>query len=367
MGQRRAHAALWSGVGVVVTIGYFPDFNFAESGSASIPYLLGHISPSIHGVLVLAGSVVPNIDSGIQVLDSFRLTEVVGAILFILSGVVMVAWIREGRPTGAKAYCVALIVVSILFDLLLVPGRLVANADAGTTSRYATFTWPMLLGTYGYGVMTWRTATGWLGWRKASQAVLTCVVVAQVVIASIVGMEQGRVTRSVRLTSADVLANWRTETPGLAAPYLLPPCANDDTVCRELADASQLLETDHMNVFSDPGEIRSLQELGIVPGGVAPESLAIPPALRSHVEASDSGEKAWNVLSAVYWADPLLQRAHPQTKAGITGLLLWAIAFGDEVTRQSMIEVEWQPPVSSAFFLQQYNSLYRSWVLSGDS
>jgi hypothetical protein len=367
MGQRRTHAALWTGVAVVVTIGYFADFNFAESGSVSIPYLLGHIVPSIHGLLVIAGSVVPNIDSGIPVLDSVRLTEVVGALLFLLAGAVIVAWIREGRPAGAKVFCVALIVVSILFDLLLVPGRLVTNPDAGTISRYATFTWPMLVGTYGYGVIAWRTATGRLAWRRVSQALLTCVVVAQVVIASIVGIEQGRVTRSVRLTSADVLANWRTETPALAAPYLLPPCANDDTLCRALADAAQLLEKDHMNVFSDPGEIRNLRELGIVPGGVASEPLAIPPSLRSHVEASPSGKQAWNVLSAVYRADPLLQIEHPQTKAGITGLLLWAIAYGDEVTRQSIIEVEWSPPVSSAYFLQQYNSVYRAWALSGDS
>jgi hypothetical protein len=89
--------------------------------------------------------------------------------------------------------------------------------------------------------------------------------------------------------------------------------------------------------------------------------------LRSVVEGGASAQEARNVLSAVYRADPPLQIAHPQTKVAITGLLLWAIAFGDEVTRQSIIEVEWQPPVSSAYFLQQCNSVYRSWALSGDS
>jgi hypothetical protein len=67
----------------------------------------------------------------------------------------------------------------------------------------------------------------------------------------------------------------------------------------------------------------------------------------------------------VYWSDPSLQSAFPQTAHGVTVLLEWAVASGSEVTSQAIIDAEWYPPVADGFFLVQYESVYRGWVVSG--
>jgi len=44
---------------------------------------------------------------------------------------------------------------------------------------------------------------------------LSAAVAADVFVSTTVGIEQGQVTRQVRLTSVDVLANWQTAPPAV--------------------------------------------------------------------------------------------------------------------------------------------------------
>jgi len=357
----------WCAAGVAVTAGYFADYSFGASGSASLSYVLAHLSVAIKGVLITAGSIIPTTASGIGAISSARVSELTGAVLLAAGVAAIVMWWVRGRTPGPRAFCVALIVTSMLFVVMLIPGRLAESMYAGATSRYDTFMWPLLLGTYAFAVME-RPRISWRRrWAWGPLLLLSAAVAADVFVSTTVGIEQGQVTRQVRLTSVDVLANWQTAPPAVAAPYLLPPCANEAVVCSELKAAAEVLDRDRFSIFSDPSQVSSLRELGIVPGGLPVRPLAIPASLSDQVNASPSSRRAWIVLSAVYWSDPALESEYPQTSQGVTEILLWAIASGQEVNAQAIIDAEWYPPVTGGFFLAPYEALYRSWVLSGAS
>jgi hypothetical protein len=357
----------WCAAGVAVTAGYLADYSFAASGSASLSYVLAHLSVAVKGVLITAGSIIPSTASGIGDISSARVSQLTGAVLLAAGAGSIVVWWVRGRTPGPQAFCVALILTSMLFAVMLIPGRLAENMYAGTTSRYDTFMWPLLLGTYAFAVME-RPRTIWRRrWAWAPLLLLSAAVAADAFVSTTVGIEQGQVTRQVRLTSVDVLANWQTAPPAVAAPYLLPPCANEEVVCSELKAAAEVLERDQFSIFSDPSHVSSLRDLGIVPGGVPVRPLAIPATLSGQVNASATSRRAWTVLSAVYRSDPALESEYAQTSHGVTEILLWAIASADEVNAQAIIDAEWYPPVAGGFFLAPYETVYRSWVLSGAS
>jgi hypothetical protein len=361
-GQPRKLALVWSSVGALAIVGYFADFSFASSSSKSLRYVLEHLANAASGLLIAVGSVVPNIDSGLSFIVSQRITKVLGATLLVCGAIVVITWIAQGRPSGAKAFCVALVLITVLFDLLLVPGRLVISPMAGATPRYVTFNWPLLLGVYAYALICLGGVPRHRFVALTTRVGLASIVLAQVVVASIVGVAQGQVTRTVRLTSADVLANWQTATPAVAAPYLYPPCADYAAVCIDLSHWASFVQQSRMNIFADPSSVAQLQSLGIVPGGMAARQLAVPEALKAAISADPSGQKAWNVLSSVYTSDPALMRAYPKTQAGTLALVQWAAATGSSVSSAEIITEEWAAPVTSDLFLQQYADTYRTWA-----
>jgi len=353
-GQPRRLALIWGFVAALTVVGYFADFSFASSSSKSLQYVFEHLANAASGLLIAAGSVIPNLGQ--------RITKLLGAVLLASGALVVIHWIANGRPSGAKAYCVTLVLVTVLFDLLLVPGRLVITPVAGTAPRYATFNWPLLVGVYAYGLIWLRSRPRYRFGALTTRVGLTSIVLAQVAVGSTVGVAQGQVTRTVRLTSADVLANWQTAPPAVAAPYLYPPCADYAGVCLELSHWASFVQQSRMNIFADPSSVAQLQSLGIVPGGIAAKQLAIPDALQAAVRADPSGQKAWNVLSSVYSSDPSLRRAYPETQAGTLALVEWAAATGSSVTPAEIINEEWAAPVTSDLFLQQYADTYRTWA-----
>lgn len=366
-GQAARWRVFWCTIGVLVTTGFFAYVNWTETNSASLSYILSHLTLAVRGVLITAGSVIPNTTAGIAAISSPRITEIFGVILLGSGLGVIAEWIRRGRASGAPAFCVGLIVMSILFDLSLIPSRLVYDPFQGATSRYDTFMWPLLLGIYSYAAIHVHWAGSKRRWVLLPLTILALVVGSAVVVGTIVGINQGQVTRTVRLTAADVLANLPSAPTAVAAPYLFPPCANDVTDCAELEVQAHALEVQHMNVFSDPNEVRQLRRLGVVPGGVATRLLSIPRSLRTQVNATSASRGAWAALSATYWSDPALRQQYPQTMNGTARFLMWAIASADTVNAQVVINDEWSAPVSDAFFLVQYEPIYQSWLSSGES
>lgn len=361
-GQPKKMAAIWCALAALVTFGYFADFSLAASGSPTRQFILAHLTEGARGFLITMGSVIPNINSGIPPIASPSITEAVGALLLISGAVVVIAWFTKGRPSGARAFCVALILLTVLFDLVLIPGRLVFSANEGTISRYATFNWPLVLGVYGYAVMWWSDRPKHKIVALVARFGLTSLVLAQIAVGSIVGFEQGQITRTVRLTSQAALANWQTEPPAIEAPYLYPPCGDDPHICVEIYNVAQTVQQAHMNLFADPATVTKLQSLGIVPGGTDAVQLPVPAYLQAAVGSTPHGQQAWNVLGSIYTSDRALQASYPQTKAGTQALLAWAAAAGKSVTPSEISKQEWSAPVTSDLFLLQYATTYAAWA-----
>ncbi len=360
-GQTRRSVILWSAAAIVAIPLYFVGFSYAASGSSSLRQVLANLPTVTRGLLISLGSVIPTITAGIS---GDRLSEVIGALFLIASVATALAWWRERRPAGPKAFCVALIVLTLAFDVLLVPGRIIGSVTAGTSSRYATFNWPMVVGIYAYAVLRARDARYYPVPARFFRDVLALLVVAQIVVASYVGVEAGRVTRTVRNTTADILANYSGAPLSLAAPYVLPPCvvSPSPSYCSGMSAGIRKVEKAGVNVFSDRKALASYRLLGIVPSGAAAVPLPIPAALRREVGSGADERKAWNVLSAVYASDPAVRAAFPVAHGGTPALVAWAASVGRSITRADIVENEWAVPLGDAFFLQQYASTYQAWT-----
>jgi hypothetical protein len=363
-GQSNRLRALWSAFALVTILGFFAAYNVADTNSASPSQILAHMSEILQGLLLTVGSVIPSYRSSGPPIFSSVILEVIGGLLLIAGIAVISSWIRQGRPRGPKAFCVALIATSILFDLLLVPSRLAFDEYYGTASRMNTFMWPLLLGTYAYLVMSRPSELSkWGIFARAPRIAISLVMAAAVVVGTIVGVNQGQISRSVRLTSVDVLANWQDAPPAVSAPYLFPPCGFNRQHCVRLRIDEQLLASRHMSVFSQSAAtLERLRAGGVVPGGVAARPLVVPAALRAEVGSSYDSRRAWSVLSTVYRSNPYLERLYPSTDSGKRALLMWAIRLGGGVTAQSIRQSAWEPPVSTWFFLHQYVPVYKTWI-----
>ena len=356
----------WVPAAAVCTTVYLVGFNFSESSSAPTAYVLHHIGPVLRGILLSVGSiVVADRGSGFTSPPYQSVTEACGFVLLVAGGVVLVSWLRSGCPLGPRGFSAGLVATTFLFELLLVPGRIAVLPIAGTASRYDTFSWPLLLGVYGYSAIALRGRS--IPRVRVVHWVLVGAVAVEVVVGSVTGISQGQMTRTVRLTAVDVLANWRIAQPDLDSPYLLPPCDTVAAECKVLRSDTTILRHRRMNVFEDPAEIKRLRGLGMVPGGVLTQQLPIPADLVASVGSSSSDRKAWRVLSAVYWTNPTLRREFASSSTGLNGLLRWAVVTGRHLSSQEILGAQWLPPVGPSFFLSPYLSAYTEWanVLQG--
>ena len=364
-GQSKKWAIWWTAIGLVVTGCFFVDFDFALAGAVPLHQLLTQWQEVVEGVLIAQGSVVPTITSGVTWMSGTAIAEVIGGVLFAGAAVVVAAWLREHRPSGPKAFCIGLIGVSIVFDLLLA-GRIAGAGGvlSGTGSRYDTFAWPLLVGLYGYAVIWARDARRKEPLVRAGQVLVSLIAVAAIAVGTVVGIAQGQDAKSVRLASADVLANWSTAPADIAAAYLLPPAASSPAVYAQWRTAAEFLQQRHLSVFANPAQVKGLQELGIVPEGVPTRLLAIPSVIRAQVDATPTSRLAWRVLSAAYFENPAIEKVYGQTRSGVASILDWAVLSADGVTQQEILFYAWYPPANDALFFQPYVPLYRQWELA---
>ncbi len=360
-GVSRRWVVFWLVGASATTAGYFVGFNFAASSTLPLSTVLHNLVPGMRGLLIATGSVVPNVGLGSGAIASPFITEIFGALLILCGIGTIIAWAAVGRPSGGRAFCVALIAVTLLFELLLIPGRLATDPIYGTSSRYDTFSWPLLIGLYGYAAISAGTCHLNRLITRVAHLMLASIVVASIAISSQVGIANGQLTRLVRLTSADVLANLRDAPPWILGPYLNPPCVTVPESCKTTRIFATTLQRRRQNVFANSANIRELRRLGIVPGGKPTRLLPVPSALVHEVGASMASRHAWNVLSAVYWTTPSLQRHYRLNRIGLTGLFAWAIHSGEGVTRNDIVAFQWTPPVSAGFFLKPYVGEYSAW------
>jgi hypothetical protein len=360
-GQTWRARIIWSVAALIAIPLYFAGFSYNATGGASLSKILGHLPLVLRGLLISIGSVIPTLTAGIS---GERLSEIIGALLVIASVIIAVAWWREGRPSGPKAFCVALIFVTLAFDVLLVPSRIIGSVTAGSASRYASFNWPLVVGVYAYAILWSRDAQFYKRPVQVFRASVALLVVAQIIVASYVGIQQGRVARNVRTTTADILANYRGAPLSLSAPYILPPCVVPPTpsYCSGMSAGVFKVEKAHVNVFSDGKSLLAYRSSGIVPGGIAKPQLSIPPVLRRKIESGGDQLKAWKLLSTIYASDSAVRAAFPLVRGVDPSLIVWAGETSRSLTKSDIIENAWAAPLGAAFFLQQYAKIYKGWA-----
>jgi len=340
---------IWGLSGVAAILVYFIGFSYSNAGFQPMSTYFHDVGTTAQAFFIAVGNVITNQRVNVDPLG-VHATVLIGIVLTVGACAVVASWFIEGRPSGAKCFIVSLVLIGLGFDLFLIPTRLFDNMIGGTPSRYATFNWPLLIGVY-LAAVIWRTeGTRWNARSIALRTVVLALVVSQVIVGTASGVADGRSDRSVRLTSADVLANASAAPGFLVRPYLYPPSAT------YVHDLVPFLMANKMNVFAGENS-KNLQALGIVPGGQQPPVLLEPDPVREWVRDDENARKAWNVLSAVYSSSGGALAVYPSSATGSALLVLWA------ATRQPIPANElsvWVVPPAQVF-LQQYEQYYEAW------
>ena len=144
----------WVPAAILCSASYFVSFSFSESSSLPGGYVLNHLGQAVQGLLLSFGStIVADRGSGTTVASHQAVTEICGFHLLLGAAAILFSWLRSRRPRGARGFCIGLILTTVLFEFLLIPGRLSARPSLGTASRYDTFSLPLLLGIDGYSAV----------------------------------------------------------------------------------------------------------------------------------------------------------------------------------------------------------------------
>lgn len=340
---------LWGLTGVAAIIAYFIGFTNTNVGVHPLSAYVHHVGTTVQAFFIAVGNVITNQRVNIDP-SGIHVAVLIGIVLTIAASTVVVAWFIEGRPGGAKSFTVALVLIGLGFDLSLIPSRLFDNIIGGTPSRYTTFNWPLVIGIY-LATVIWHTEGTRSNYRAiAVRAVALALVVSQVVLGTLAGISGGQSDKTVKLTSADVLANVSSAPSFLVNPYLYPPSTS------YVDEYAQFLKVNKMNVFAgDTAE--HLQALGLVPGGQPPVVLPEPISIREWTRDDGDARRAWDVLSAVYSSSDGALADYPDTAAGSEGLVAWASTLepvpADEMSMWVL------PP--TRVFLEQYGQYYWAW------
>ncbi len=342
---------LWSVIGAAVISLFFVGYSFSQSQALPLATIFKYLGNTIQAYFITLGGVIPGIADFGDTANSDIVLELIGIFLTACACMVVISWFRSRRPGGARAFTVSLILIGIGFDALLIPSRLVNNLSGGLASRYITFTWPLLIGLYLAAITWWTESDRHRPQAVSFRAIMAFLVALQIFIGTDVGIAEGKSTETTRHISADVLANWRDTPANLVQPYLFPPSAN------YVDQYAPFLASNKMGVFS--GSIAThLAKLGVVPSGQRGPLLPVPRSLRRWITTDPRAQKAWNVLSGVYYAsDTLLRYAYGNSPNRTVDVVNWAAEL-DPSPNAALNP--WAQPNSSVF-IEQYDGFYQAW------
>jgi hypothetical protein len=340
----------WCGAGAVVTAFYVHDLRPGALGISPISELPDRARTAIDGFFVAVGSVVPDLTFVTRSGPDLSFTAFFGVIITIAGCVVVVSWIIHGRSDRLLTIAAALVVVGLLFDLMLTPGRLSLGAITGTVSRYTTFNLLLLGGAYLGAVRTFLCAfdsrsTRRIPIRGAFAGVMVGLVCIQVPVATGAGVLGGITTHTNHAEAANLTANYAIAPRSLVAMFGYPPSY------AYFESQAAFLEAYGLNVFGD-GESAGYQRSGVVEGGMVTSPLPVPGEL-GPIRSSSAQWQAWLALSSVYEQRPDLQKAFPgPTVRASRHMVAWALQFGLDSAAD---------PVAAAV-LRPYADQYRTWL-----
>jgi hypothetical protein len=350
-GRSWRQRSAWAGAGILAVILYFLGTSPQGLGARPLSAYAHNVSTTLKAFFVSVGSVIPNVNVGLSGSPAYLFAGLVGLTISTLAVVVVLTWLRDGRPNGPRAFAVALIVIGFGFNVVLIPSRLYDALAGGTPSRYVTFNVMLLLGIYAAIVLRCDDSSKPRNTTLTLRGLVIMIVLLQITIGTFVGIADGASTRQTRTTSADVLVNILSAPDNLAEPYLFPPSS------LYVKTYVPFLKKHHMNVFAEPNQ--AFVSLGIVPGGVATRQLPLPPQLVGWVHHDSEAHKAWWDLSTVYFAcaGNFGVGAFPFTVSGSKSMVQWAVALN---LSPATTYNPWSMPVCFVF-LENYTVEYRAW------
>ena len=348
-GRPRWARISWVAIGGLTVIGYSRGMSAGQAGIYPLGTYMHHVTTTALAFLVAVGSVIPNVSVILGNYGSQTVAEYLGAAILIGAVAVIVRWLRSQRPSGPRAFAMALVALGVGFDVMLIPARLYDNITGATASRYVTFNVLILIGIYATCAMTSPPREPSRSVALNARGAMLLILIAQVVVATRVGLWEGNWSHSYRLTSADILANISKAPDYLVGPYVLPATA---TYARNFAP---FLEQHHMSVFAD--QQQPFRQLGIVLGGTQPPQLAPPLQIESQIRSDHGAKVAWTALSAVFQASDGALEPYVLGPGGTANLVKWAAGLPPIPASELSV---WNPPPIGAF-LQPYASYYKSW------
>ncbi|MHB8312961.1 MAG: hypothetical protein ACYDD0_06635, partial [Candidatus Dormibacteria bacterium] len=319
-GRRRQ--AVWLGTGTLATLVYLYHYNFSDSASPSLTFVLVHPVVAAKYLLITIGTVMPGLRSGATAASpqgSLAPTALAGAVILGLALVALVVVVLMGGRDRYLRGSAALIIFGLLFDLAVDVGRAFAGAGQPFVLwRYPTYNLALLVGVWLVAVRLWqRLAPARPPQLVLAVAGLSAVLALQAGLSYHFGAQEGAATASQSLTARDVLANFRTAPAGLQSRYLFLEWP-------EIQAWAPILVRLHDSVF-DGAAAAAYGRIGIVPGGQLGRLLPVPPYLRPDLARGSTSARAWGVLSTIYDDSPTLRRAYPGAQPGFAqALLTWA-------------------------------------------
>jgi len=339
----------WYGAGVVSVGLYVNGLDFNAISGPPLKEFPSRLPTAIEGFFVAIGSVVPDLTQLGQSASGLLVTTVAGVIIALAGAAVVALWFLSGRSDRVLTVAAALVAVAVLFDLMLMPGRLSAGVVNGTVSRYTTFNLLLLAGVYiGAVRMLMIAREGRVPQRVAPSGVFAglmfTLVCIQLPTSFHSGLIDGSTTRAYHLEAANLTANYQVAPPSMVAIFVYPPSYD------YFQTQARFLESHGLNVFGD-GESSTYQRTGVVDGGVVTSPLPVPAEFGPI--KTDPGEwRAWLALSSVYEQRPDLQAAFPGSSLQTSRqMVAWALRSG----------LDPADPVDSAVLLP-YATQYRVWL-----
>jgi len=356
-GRPRWARIAWPVIGVVSTLLYLIGYSNADAGVLPLRSYFYHIPVTFQALLLTIGNIIPNAHLDVAfpsvslvIGPTYLDQEILGAVILAAGLAGIARWCWLGRPGGAEAMAIGLVMTGIVFDLMLIPARLYNNLAGGLPSRYTTMTLPLLIGVYLVGLLARKSGEPWNRRSIALRAGMLLLVCLQVTFGTISGIGNGETNAASSRTSADVLANLSTASTLEIEPYLFPPTPS------YVKEYAPFLEKNGMNVFSG-GTVTALRHLGIVPGGQATPRLREPAPVQPWTRDDVTAKRAWTVLSAVYSTNTFALAPYATGAAGTAGIVDWAAVQPRVVV--GTISPWYAPP--AIVFLQAYTRFYLAW------
>ena len=224
--------AAWIAIGGLIFVFYFHDYK--SIGYSSLIQVLHNPLAIVSYLLVTFGAAL--------IQEPFGAAGIGSLILLLYSVVLLGTW-RSGKCTQLPSFMpLALVLLSLISQVLMIFGRWQLGLNWALTSRYSTVGLIGLVGLY-WLVVPGEDTTGWL--RPYLVGVFLALLIAGGLTSYLNGFYEGRASHLIRQRFARYLVTFRSQPDELLGQLCLTPRPDPELVRK----GAVILEKYHLNVF----------------------------------------------------------------------------------------------------------------------